>query len=463
MILFIHRKDLRIDDLTAFDYIHSLGRPSLHVLILDPFLLRDGRDREHSGINFLRHVSRLIREYRKAGAHLEVLAGEPHVVVDQLLDALPIEEIVLNGDITPYALVRDRKLKVSASARGVPVTTLIDHTLADFGDFQHFAERRTPYQVFTPFYKKWNAYMHLFFRPSSAVTVRDLQTRPLPDREAWSTRFPLPLDPEAAGTAPDPAQTLSDFLEGGLRAYEAQRDRYAFETTSGISRHLNTGALSVRRAYEAALGSERHEAWTRQLAWRDFYLYQAVYNPDFFVYEKKFDFSGLEDTLFERWCRGQTGIPVVDAAMAELNATGHMPNRLRMVTAMFLTKNLRCPFTLGERYFRRKLADYDNVLNRGGWLWSASLGFDASPYFRVMNPVTQSETHDPTGMYIRRWLPHLAHLGDKEIHKPQADAIVDLKSSRAAAIEIYKHMLAEAKPDAGAGPAGFSPDGRSPV
>ncbi|WP_068777780.1 deoxyribodipyrimidine photo-lyase [Paenibacillus sp. FJAT-26967] len=445
MILFIHRKDLRIDDLTAFDYIHSKNRPSLHVLILDPFLLRDGREREHSGINFLQHASRLMRLYHEAGAYLTVLYGDPAVLIDQLMGELPIEEIVLHGDVTPYAIVRDRKIKVSASAHGVPVTTFIDHTLADFTELQRYAGRKEPYQVFTPFYKKWSGFLQLFHRPSSDRTLRDLQTTALPDLATWSGRFPLPFELEAYGEPPDPAEALSTFLEESLGAYAAQRDRYALETTSGISRHLNTGALSVRRVYEAALAFERHEAWTRQLAWRDFYLYQAVYNPDFFLYEKKFDLSGLEDTLFERWCRGETGIPVIDAAMTELNTTGHMPNRLRMVTAMFLTKNLRCSFTLGEKYFRRKLTDYDNVINRGGWLWSSSLGFDASPYFRVMNPVTQSETHDPAGMYIRRWLPHLARLTDKEIHLPQPGAIVDLRSSRAQAIDIYRHILAEAK------------------
>lgn len=127
--------------------------------------------------------------------------------------------------------------------------------------------------------------------------------------------------------------------------------------------------------------------------------------------------------------------------MKQLNETGEMPNRLRMVTAMFLTKNLLCPFTLGEQHFRRQLADYDNTLNRGGWLWSSSLGYDAAPYFRIMNPATQSATHDPSGTYIRRWLPELAHLSDKQIHLPQPHAIVDLKASRARAIEVYKEIV----------------------
>ncbi|MNE39424.1 Deoxyribodipyrimidine photo-lyase [compost metagenome] len=183
------------------------------------------------------------------------------------------------------------------------------------------------------------------------------------------------------------------------------------------------------------------EEWLRQLAWRDFYLYQARLDADFFSYEKVYDLGRLGTKHFEAWSMGRTGIPIIDAAMTQLNETGWMPNRLRMITAMFLTKNLGCPFIYGERYFRLKLSDYDNVLNRGGWLWSSSLGFDASPYFRIMNPVTQSQTHDPSGSYIRTWLPELAGLPDKVIHQPRPDAIVDLKSSRALAIEIYKEIL----------------------
>lgn len=165
----------------------------------------------------------------------------------------------------------------------------------------------------------------------------------------------------------------------------------------------------------------------------------------FFNYEKIYDLSALGTQHFEAWAQGRTGIPVIDAAMRQLNETGWMPNRLRMITAMFLTKNLGCPFIYGERYFRLKLSDYDNAQNRGGWLWSSSLGFDASPYFRVMNPVTQSRTHDPDGSYLRTWLPERADWSDQAIHLPADDAIVDLKRSRALAIEVYKEIMRSRK------------------
>lgn len=197
--------------------------------------------------------------------------------------------------------------------------------------------------------------------------------------------------------------------------------------------------------FPTAVAEAAGEAWLRQLAWREFYLYQARLDPDFFAYENRFDLSELCPDRFPEWAEGRTGIPVVDAAMRQLNETGWMPNRLRMVTAMFLTKNLGGPFLYGERYFRRKLSDYDNALNRGGWLWSSSLGYDAAPYFRVMNPVSQSQKHDPDGAYLRRWLPELAGLDAKEIHLPRPGAIVDLKRSRALAIETYRRILVRSR------------------
>ncbi|GGG25245.1 hypothetical protein GCM10010916_47140 [Paenibacillus abyssi] len=288
--------------------------------------------------------------------------------------------------------------------------------------------------------------MEHYYSPSGDVSIRELETVRSID-EATASRFALPPDMTAALEAADgqagldPSSVLKRFTASGLSQYNERRDAFGKAGTSGLSRYLNLGALSARTVYEAVLGKPGSESWIRQLAWRDFYLYQAVYNADFFSYEKRYDLSPLTGRYFEAWSRGETGVPIIDAAMAQLNQTGELPNRLRMVAAMFLTKNLLCPFTLGEAYFRKQLADYDNTLNRGGWLWSSSLGYDAAPYFRIMNPTTQSAAHDPTGAYIRTWLPRFAHLSDREIHHPASHAIVDLKASRARAIEVYKGIL----------------------
>ncbi|WP_340023240.1 deoxyribodipyrimidine photo-lyase [Paenibacillus sp. FSL K6-1096] len=451
MILFIHRKDLRTSDLPAFDAIAAAGVSSLHVLILEPFLLRKERYLEHSGRNFLQHVARLQQEYAEQGKLLHLLYGVPEEILRHLAQLHPIQEISVHADYTPYALKRDRQLRETAHALGLRFEARHERMLCDLEDFMDWCGRSEPFKVFTPFYRRWRTYLTQRFRPPYIAGLSSLQTADL--HPELRDAFGLPeeiaqqlLQLKSAAGEMNPARTLEHFVQTELQHYPDTRDRYAEERTSRISIHLNTGALSARTVYsrlteENGLGEE----WLRQLAWRDFYLYQARLDEDFFSYEKVYDLSALGSQHFDAWSQGRTGIPAVDAAMRQLNATGWMPNRLRMITAMFLTKNLGCPFIYGERYFRLKLSDYDNAQNRGGWLWSSSLGFDASPYFRVMNPVTQSKTHDPDGRYLRTWLPERLEWSDQAIHLPADDAIVDLKRSRALAIEVYKEIMQSRK------------------
>ncbi|MFD2614547.1 cryptochrome/photolyase family protein [Paenibacillus gansuensis] len=445
MYLFIHRKDLRVKDMKAFSFLHELGKPGLHLVIVDPQLLSTERGKDHSGRYFLDAVARLTRDYAKAGRELHLVYGNPEDVVEAVCSVHNVSEIVFHEDYTPYAVRRDQAIRERAGTASVPVYAIQDHTLAEAEAFQSFTEKKEPYKVFTPFYRKMKTYLELFYRPGSPYSVRDLQTAELD--AGLIERFSVPseiaaiLSGSAKTAEPEPAEVLAAYLDDGLLQYDDLRDDYGNPGTSGISGLLNTGALSIRTVYEELQGREGAEAWLRQLIWREFYMYQAQMDPDFFRYEQVYDLSGLSDRHFEAWRQGRTGIPVIDAAMRQLNETGVMPNRLRMITAMFLTKNLLCPFPLGEAYFRTKLADYDNVLNRGGWLWSSSIGFDAAPYFRIMNPVTQSERYDPQGRYIRTWLPELEGVPAAKIHQPRPDAIVDLKLSRLEAIERYKVLL----------------------
>ncbi len=447
MILFIHRKDLRTIDLPAFHAIQSAGVTSLHILILDPFLLRKERYLEHSGLTFLGQVARLEKDYIREGKQLHILYGEPDEVVKKLAQTYPIEQIMVHADYTPYAVKRDKQLNETASSLGIQFQTYSDSMLCDLADFVEWSGRTEPYKVFTPFYRRWRTFLAERFLPPYSAGLKEMQTASLDHNITNTFRVPDDIGQQLRQLSLrtndlDANRTLDQFLSQNLLNYTVRRDQYAEDGTSRISRHLNAGAISARTIYSRLTGEDRGaEEWLRQLAWRDFYLAQARLDADFFNYENIFDLTRLGTKFFEAWSMGATGIPVIDAAMRQLNETGWMPNRLRMVTAMFLTKNLGCPFIYGERYFRLKLSDYDNVLNRGGWLWSSSLGFDASPYFRIMNPVTQSQTHDPNGSYIRTWLPELADLSDKEIHLPRPGAIVDLKSSRARAIETYKEIL----------------------
>ncbi|SFB39556.1 deoxyribodipyrimidine photo-lyase [Cohnella sp. OV330] len=444
MKLFIHRKDLRTSDLPALDYMAAGGEPGLHALFLDPFLLRGDRHREHGGAGFLLAAGRLERAYEQAGRKLHVYYGEPASLLARMLDAHPdIREVVVHEDYTPYAIKRDRELREATLARGAAFTALPDLSLAPMRDFHEWTGRQAPYKVFTPFYRQWRAFLAQRFTTVYASGVSDLVTATATNLPGSEVPAPLrAVMEDGVGQTFDPERRLSRFLKGALPRYAEARDAYAQDGTSRLSASLNRGEISARRLYAAAgeFPSEQRESWLRQLAWRDFYLYQSRMDPDYYHYEKKFDLSGLDDRHFAAWRDGRTGIPVIDAAMTQLNETGWMPNRLRMIAAMFLTKNLRCPFIYGERYFRLKLSDYDNALNRGGWLWASSLGFDAAPYFRIMNPVTQSKRFDPAGEYLRTWL-ETRREDVVSIHDPAPDAIVDLRPSRLDAIAAYKSIL----------------------
>ncbi|WP_413406837.1 cryptochrome/photolyase family protein [Paenibacillus amylolyticus] len=444
MKLFIHRKDLRTDDLAAFDYLREHQEESVHVLIYDPFLLRQGREKEHSGVNFRQHAAELGRQYFEAKRKLHVAYGKPAEVVEFILNEFKgeINEIVVHRDMTPYAIERDRAIRKVSEAREVTFTQLTDHLLMDLNGFSNFTGKSEPYKVFAAFHRRWVEFMNEHPNPPSATTVAELKVS---DRQIeWPDAMQVPLELlEGSGSNDDdPHLLLDQFLSDRIAEYGDHRDEYEAYETSHLSSYVAVGAVSIRKMYDAASRTAEAGEWIRQLCFRDFYLYRAVYESHYFTYEKVYDLSALHDDHFEQWCKAETGIPIIDAAMTELNETGHMPNRLRILTAMFLTKNLQCPFTLGEAYFRRKLRDYDNIQNRGNWLWCASLGENAAPYFRVNNPVTQSEKYDPQGDYIRKWLPELKDLHSKDIHQPRKDAIVDLKASRQAAIDVYKQILA---------------------
>ncbi|WP_053373292.1 cryptochrome/photolyase family protein [Paenibacillus sp. FJAT-27812] len=447
MYLFIHRKDLRTEDLRAFDYLSKKDTQGIHLLIIDPVLTDGGRLSSHSGRNFMAQAASLLHSYSKAGKELHVLHGDPALITEALLEAHPIDEVIVHADYTPYSRQRDERLQRTVRGLDRRWMPIADAPLADLEAFPSFARRlEEPYKVFTPFYRMWSSYMLQHYSPMGETTIEELSTlSEINSVVAQQFALPESISHALGGTKVEGSQKssakLDRFIRERLASYADSRDLYAEEHTSRLARFLNTGAISARQSYELTQGLPGAEAWIRQLAWRDFYLYQAMYHEDFFRYEQLVDLSPLSDAHLEAWSTAATGIPIIDAAMTQLNRTGELPNRLRMVTAMFLTKNLLCPFTLGEQYFRLHLSDYDNTLNRGGWLWCSSLGYDAAPYFRIMNPETQSRTHDPSGSYIRRWLPHLAHLSDKEIHQPQSGAIVDLKASRARAIEVYKTIL----------------------
>lgn len=326
------------------------------------------------------------------------------------------------------------------------------------------------YKVFTPFYKRWQE--HLAYAPIDclpAPTVSEAQASLAVANNDMSalkhyqlSDLPQHIHTDFPAGEATALQRLHDFVADDINHYKTHRDSPSLAATSTLSPYLSVGAISPRQCYVAAKWLlDEHPAstgaycWISELCWRDFYRHIMVASPRI-VRGQAFNHAtdiritwNKNQADFKKWCNGQTGIPLVDAAMRCLNATGYMHNRLRMVVAMFLTKNLLINWRWGERYFMQKLIDADFASNNGGWQWSASVGTDAAPYFRVMNPFSQAKTHDADALFIKTWLPELATLTPAVIHSPNKLAkvcaavgypkpMVDIKASRATAIEAFK-------------------------
>lgn len=363
----------------------------------------------------------------------------------------PLNE--LNRDIAVNQLLREQ---------GIAVKRCHDRCIVPPGMIRN--GQGEPYKVFTAFKKKW------------MQTVMPLQLRPLGLPQAQNKISDItPASSEVIDQlfAAHPLRDLADlwpagedeaydrldsFIANDLTQYLDQRDFPAIEGTSTLSPYLAVGSLSPRQALAAVLsytygdwsGNAGASCWISELIWREFYQHVVVDYPQ--VCKRKAMQAHTEafpwqkdQLLFDAWCKGMTGIPIVDAAMRQLNATGWMHNRLRMVVAMFLTKNCQIDWRWGEDYFIAQLIDGDFAANNGGWQWSASTGTDAAPYFRIFNPCSQSERFDPKGEFIRKWVPEVAHLSAKEIHNPPPlvnypRPIVDLSESRRSTIALFKNL-----------------------
>ncbi len=355
---------------------------------------------------------------------------------------------------------RDKTLKQRIADLPVELCKYRDQTVAPVGDIR--TGQGDPYSVFTPFSRRWRSWIEenspqLFPIPAArgnAIKPEKIEAIPDGFRDA---------PPALVKTGEDAAHDqLENFLQKRAGAYKDQRDLPAVDGTSQLSPYLANGVLSGRQCLLAARhaqgrggNQEGLATWTNEIAWRDFYIHILYHYPRVSMHRAfKAETEALEWNTpgdnFEAWKEGRTGIPIVDAAMRQLNTTGWMHNRLRMITAMFLTKNLFIDWRLGEAYFMSKLVDGFLASNNGGWQWSASTGTDAAPYFRVFNPVTQSERFDPDGDFIRQWVPELAKLDSKRIHAPGAKGgvipkgylrpIVDLKESRKEAIAKFQAL-----------------------
>ncbi|MGP4846141.1 deoxyribodipyrimidine photo-lyase [Marinobacter sp. 1Y8] len=413
----------------------------------------------------LDHLEVLGTELARCGITLDILTHSTFAdsvdALHSLARRLDIHTLHFNEEYGINERRRDREVRDKLTQQGIRVCKYRDQTVAPAGSVM--TQQDQPYSVFTPFSRRWWEWVNLQQPTPLAVPAYQGEAVKPPTIPAAPDAFsapPKPLVKTGEGAA---HSALNDFLDSRGVDYKKARDIPAVSGTSLISPYLASGVLSGRQCLQAGLEALRAEpgsesegirTWINEICWRDFYIQILYHYPRVSMHRAyKPETERLQwnppGAAFEAWKNGNTGIPIVDAAMRQLNQTGWMHNRLRMITAMFLTKNLFVDWRLGEAYFMSKLADGFLASNNGGWQWSASTGTDAAPYFRVFNPVTQSERFDPQGTFIRQYLPELRDVDNKRIHNPAAGGtvpkgyprpIVDLKESRKAAIAHFQAL-----------------------
>ena len=444
------RRDLRAQDHAAL--YHALRQcRQVHCVfvfdraILDPLPRRDRR------VEFIHaSLAELDERLRQLGGSpdsgLIVRHGFASEEIPALARILDVGAVFSNHDDEPQALDRDTRVRTALARDRRAFHTFKDHSIFERDEL--LTQAGAPYSVFTPYKNAWLRKVNAFYLSAYPV---ERHAHALAPRPAWALQLPPSLESIGFESGSLNQQLLpagsqgaerlfNDFL-GRIDQYGQARDYPAIKGPSYLSTHLRFGTLSVRRAARAAhalyqSGSQGAGTWLNELIWRDFYFQVLHHHPH--VVERSFkpayDAIAWEEgpgaqALFEAWCQGRTGYPLVDAAMAQINQTGYMHNRLRMVVASFLTKDLGLDWRWGERYFAEHLNDYDLSANNGGWQWASSSGCDAQPYFRIFNPVSQSRKFDPQGRFIRRYLPQLAALPDAALHAPWLAGPVELQAA----------------------------------
>ena len=421
------RRDLRMHDHAAL-YAALKAHPAVHcVFVFDTEILDALPSRADRRVEFIWESVRELGEMlRAAGGGLQVLHGHAGKEVPRLAAQLGVAAVYANHDYEPRAIDRDAAVSAALAAQGIAFHTRKDQVI--FEKDEVLTKTGTPFSVFTPYKNAWLAKLAPFFVKPYPVEKYAPRLAPAPGaalpalEELGFARTNLAALPVPTGASGAKA-LLADFA-GRMAAYGERRDFPAVKGPSYLSVHLRFGTVSIRElvARASKTGSIGAAVWLSELVWRDFYFMILSHHPR--VTERSFrpEYDAIlwddRDDLFAAWREARTGYPLVDAAMRQLNQTGYMHNRLRMITASFLTKDLGIDWRHGERYFADQLIDFDLSANNGGWQWAASTGCDAQPYFRIFNPVTQSERFDADGKFIRRYLPELAGVPAKFIHAP---------------------------------------------
>lgn len=422
--IFWFRRDLRLHDNAGLYHALKECKNVLPLFIFDTVILDKLEDKDDKRVEFIHQSLELVKkELEEMGSTLAVLYGNPV----EIYKSLQPKAVYTNHDYEPYARKRDKEIESQLSARGIAFKSFKDQVI--FEKEEVVKDDGKPYTVFTPFSKKWKARLTATdyeSYPTEKYSKNFLQTSPLPFPALKEIGF-VP----AGGIYPE-----RKIKQSIIEHYHLQRNFPAIAGTTRLSVHLRFGTVSIRKLVQVAL--KKNETWLNELIWRDFYHMILWHFPNAATKAFKPAYDRIEwrndPKEFKAWCDGKTGYPIVDAGMRELNETGFMHNRVRMIVASFLTKHLLIDWRWGEAYFAKKLLDFDLAANNGGWQWAASSGCDAAPYFRVFNPDLQTDKFDPKHEYIRQWVPEV---GTKNYPTP----LVDHKFARERVLKTYKEAL----------------------
>jgi deoxyribodipyrimidine photo-lyase len=426
--VFWFRRDLRLTDNAGLYHALKSGLPVLPIFIFDRNILDKLEDKADKRVEFIHNnLQHLKTELEAMGSSLQVYYGTPLDVWKEVINKYPVKKVFTNHDYEPYALERDTEIGELFDENGIAFTTYKDQVIFEKGEV--LKADGLPYTVYTPYSKVWKAKLTEFY------------VKPYPTERYFSNFYKTPafnlITLEEIGFSKTeaffPTTVVSEEL---IKNYANTRDIPAIHGTSRLSLHFRFGTVSIRE--KAVIAKDLSEKYFNELIWREFYMsilwhFPHVVNGAFRPEYNKIQWENNE-AHFKRWCEGKTGYPMVDAGMRELNATGYMHNRVRMVVASFLTKHLLIDWRWGEAYFAQKLLDFELASNNGGWQWAAGCGVDAAPYFRVFNPELQLQKFDPQYIYVRRWVPEF---GTPLYPRP----IVDHRQARERCLQAYQAAL----------------------
>jgi len=452
------RRDLRLTDNTSLNAAGEQAESVVPVYIVSDWRKSHRWTGPHRQQFLCESLESLDKNLRSAGSTLTVRIGEQVAELLKLVKETRAEAVFYNRDPDPHGRAVEAKLSDELAKENVEVIACKDIALHERDEV--LTNSGTPFRVFTPYSRAWAklAKPEAGKRPRKLNSPNNVRSEELPTLSSWGLARSGEVLPGGERAARD---RMHAFLRGAVDGYDGRRDQLAAEATSRLSQDLRFGLLSIRELFAkceearaAAKGAARQSvsSYINELCWREFYFQILWHFPE--VLEEEFNekYRGLSwpgsDENLERWKAGETGFPVVDAGMRQLAETGFMHNRARMITAMFLTKDLHIDWREGEKWFMQQLTDGEIASNNGGWQWSAGTGADAAPYFRIQNPWTQTERFDPSGAYIKRWVPELNNVGPKKFTRPPTDGkplakdypspIVDHSEERQKTLARYK-------------------------